>query len=350
MQEKNKIYNIHAKEPTPPQPKPYGWQTPISNSRGQQPKLNISLTCLRRNLRDGATCSTHRRASASLQTRLGNPSQTCFHTKQAARSQRVSRADLPLSVLWHNRQTEACLVLRPKPRNRRSDFEAQITKPKLLVLRPKPRNPPPPWFWGSSKKSTTGFKAKLGETVATGFEAKPMKIVTAGFKGQTARNRRSRFWGQTTRNRHHRFWGQTGENRLSGFEAKPLTNRRHRFWGPNRWETIRVVLRPNHSQTVDLGFKAQPRNPRSSSPCAPCRPHTMPPDLSTAQPPSTQPVRPSPVLCTRSPTPATILIAARHAAPATYTPRDKQTRFSKWNKDKRKTKQTIPDSNSNLAK
>jgi hypothetical protein len=32
-----------------------------------------------------------------------------------------------------------------------------------------------------------------------------------------------------------------------------------------------------------------------------------------------------------------ILIAARHAAPATYTPRDKQTRFSKQNKEKGKT-------------
>jgi hypothetical protein len=131
---------------------------------------------------------------------------------------------------------------------------------------------------------------------------------------------------------------------------QPLTNRRHRFWGPNRWETVQVVLRPNHSQTVNLGFKAQPRNPRSSPPPAPCRPHTAPPDLSTTQPPSTWPVRPSPVLCTRSHTPAAVLIAARHTAPATCTPRDKQTRFSKWKKDKRKTKQSIPDLNSNLAK
>jgi hypothetical protein len=29
MQEKRKIYNIHVKAPTPPQIKPYGWQTPI---------------------------------------------------------------------------------------------------------------------------------------------------------------------------------------------------------------------------------------------------------------------------------------------------------------------------------
>jgi hypothetical protein len=105
-----------------------------------------SSTCLRRNLHDGATCTTHRRASASLQARLGNPSQTCFHVKQATRSRCVSRADLPSSILWRNRQTEACLVLRPKPRNRHGDFEAQISKPELSVLRPKPRNPPPPWF------------------------------------------------------------------------------------------------------------------------------------------------------------------------------------------------------------
>jgi hypothetical protein len=94
-------------------------------------------------------------------------------------------------------------------------------------------------------------------------------------------------------------------------------------------KTIRVVLRSNHSQTVDLGFEAQPRNPRSSSPRARCRPHTAPPDLSIVRPSNTRPVRSSPVLCTKSPTPVTILIAARHAAPATCTSRDKQTRFSK---------------------
>jgi hypothetical protein len=38
-----------------------------------------------------------------------------------------------------------------------------------------------------------------------------------------------------------------------------------------------------------------------------------------------RPVQPSPILCTRSPTPATILVTARHAAPATCTARDKQT-------------------------
>jgi hypothetical protein len=126
----------------------------------------------------------------------------------------MSRADHHPSVLWRNRQTEACLVLRPKPRNRRGDFEAQISKSELPVLSPKPGNPPPPWFWGSTKKPTTGFEAKPWETIATSFEAKPEKTIA------------------------------------TSFEAKPA-------------KTVWVVLRPNHSQTVDLGFEAQPRNPHS---------------------------------------------------------------------------------------
>jgi hypothetical protein len=61
-------------------------------------------------------------------------------------------------------------------------------------------------------------------------------------------------------------------------------------------------------------------------------------------------VRSSSVLCIMSPTPATVLVAAHHAAPATCTPRDKQTRFFERNKDKRKTKQNVPHLNSNLVK
>jgi hypothetical protein len=69
-------------------------------------------------------------------------------------------------------------------------------------------------FESQTKKLTTGFEVKLGETVTTDFEAKTVKTVAAGF------------------------------------ETKLL-------------ETVRVVLRPNHSQTTDLHFKAQPRNPHS---------------------------------------------------------------------------------------
>jgi hypothetical protein len=45
-----------------------------------------------------------------------------------------------------------------------------------------------------------------------------------------------------------------------------------------------------------------------------------------------------------------ILVAARHATPPTCTLRDKQTRFSKRNQDKRKQNEIVPDSNSNNAK
>jgi hypothetical protein len=125
-------------------------------------------------------------------------------------------------------------------------------------------------------------------------------------------NQSYRFWGPNRETRRHQFWGQTWENCPSGFEAKPLINRRPWFWG-------------------------SPENPRSSSPYARCKPHTTPPNLSIAQPLSTRHVRPSPVLCTRSSTPATILVATRHAAPVTCTPQDKQTWFSNETKNKGKT-------------
>jgi hypothetical protein len=60
--------------------------------------IRTFLACIRRNLHDDATCTTRRYASVSLQARLENPSQTCFHAKQAARSRCVSRVDLTLSV------------------------------------------------------------------------------------------------------------------------------------------------------------------------------------------------------------------------------------------------------------
>jgi hypothetical protein len=122
--------------------------------------------------------------------------------------------------LWRNRQTEVRLVLRPKPRNCRGDFEHQITKPELPVLRPKLGNSPAPWFWGSTKKLTAGFEAKPRETVATSFEDKLEKIVAADFESKPL------------------------ETVATCFEAKPA-------------KTIRVVLRPNHSQTVAIGFEAQ---------------------------------------------------------------------------------------------
>jgi hypothetical protein len=60
---------------------------------------------------------------------LGNSTSTCFHVKQSARSRHVLRTVFILpSVSWRNQQIKACLILRHKPRNHPTDFEAQITK------------------------------------------------------------------------------------------------------------------------------------------------------------------------------------------------------------------------------
>jgi hypothetical protein len=48
----------------------------------------------------------------------------------------------------------------------------------------------------------------------------------------------------------------------SSFEAKPIETVTTGFKAKPA-KTVRVVLGPNHSQTVDLSFEAQPRNPRS---------------------------------------------------------------------------------------
>jgi hypothetical protein len=132
-----------------------------------------------------------------------------------------------------------------------------------------------------------------------------------GFKAQTKKPLWW-FWELNYQTEAAGFDAQTRKLDATGFEAKS-------------------------EKTIDLGFEAQPRNLCSSSPRARCRPHTASSDLLIARPSSIWSVRSSPVLYTKSPTPATIPVAARHAASATCTPRDKQTRFSKQNRDKGKT-------------
>jgi hypothetical protein len=111
-----------------------------------------SSSSTRCNLCDDATCTVHRHTSGSFEARLENPRMIFFAPKQAAKSQHVSHTVPFLSVLWCNLQIESRLVLRSKPRNRRGNFEAQITKLKLSVLRPKSKNRWH-WFWGSIKKT-----------------------------------------------------------------------------------------------------------------------------------------------------------------------------------------------------
>jgi hypothetical protein len=167
----------------------------------------------------------------------------------------VSHTDLSPSILWHNQQTEAHLVLRPKPRNHRGDFEAKITKPKLPISRSKPENPPP-WFWGSTKKLTTGFEAKLGETVAISFEAKSEKTVTTGFEGKPPETVATGFEAKPLETIATGFEAIPSETVAAGFEAKPLETVTTGF-ETKPVKTIWVVLRPNNSQTVTIGFEAQ---------------------------------------------------------------------------------------------
>jgi hypothetical protein len=81
-----------------------------------------------------------------------------------------------------------------------------------------------------------------------------------------------------------------------------------------------------------LRLNQETRTPRR--PCGQHRPHTVTPDLLIIRTPSTQPVRLSLILYTMSLIPVMILVADRYATPVTCTPRDKQTWFSKRNKDR----------------
>jgi hypothetical protein len=201
-------------------------------------------------------------------------------------------------------------------------------------LRPKPGNPAPPWVWGSTKKPTTDFEAKPEETVTTGFESKLEKTVVTDFEAKPGGTVATTFEAEPEKTVATGFEAKPEKTVVTDFEAKPektvlVVLRR------NNWQTVPVILMSNHWQTVDFGFDDQLRNPHSSSPRAWCRPHTMSLDFPIVRSLSTRPVRPSPVLCTKFCTPAMILIAAYHVALATYTLRDKQTRFFKWNKEKR---------------
>jgi hypothetical protein len=188
--------------------------------------------------------------------------------------------------------------------------------------------------WGQTGKPKIWWLAS-SRSKPSDLDACPALSSLRRFCGATDKLRHAWFWGSNQEtitvilrpkspNRSCRFWGPNQKTRATGFEVKPE-------------KTVRVVLRSNHSQTIDLVFEAQSRNTYSSSPRARCRPHIASPDLPIIQSPSIRPMRPCPVLCTRSSTPATILGAVCHVTPATCTPRDKQTRFSKWNRDKGKT-------------
>jgi hypothetical protein len=166
-----------------------------------------------------------------------------------------------------------------------------------------------------------------------GFQAQPINHHPLGFVVQTKKPSWW-FWGPNHQTVAADFEAQTGKPSNTSFDAK-LGETVITSFETKPGETVSVVLRPNHWQTTDLGFEAQPRNSRSSFPRARCRPHTPLADLPIVRPLSTRHVWPSPILCTRSPTPTMILIAACHVAPTTCTSQDKQTWFfTRW-KDSR---------------
>jgi hypothetical protein len=153
-----------------------------------------------------------------------------------------------------------------------------------MILTPKSPNRSY-WFWGPNQKTwATDFKAKLGETVATGFEAKPEKTVTTDFEVKPL------------------------TNCPSGFEAKTLINYWPWFWGSTKKLALLIS-----SCTVQITQSI-----------------TRPPDCPTTKYLTCAWL--SPILRTKSPTPIMILVTARHAAPTTCAPWDKETQFSKWNK------------------
>jgi hypothetical protein len=118
------------------------------------------------------------------------------------------------------------LVFWSKPRNRRSDFEAQITKLKLqfwgtnretlhhLGFEAQPRNPPPVLRPNRKKTVATSFEAKLEKTVATGFEAKPAKTVATSFEAKLEKTVATGFEANQ-RKPSEWFWGQTTHKPLS---------------------------------------------------------------------------------------------------------------------------------------
>jgi hypothetical protein len=147
-------------------------------------------------------------------------------------------------------------------------------------LRHKPGNPPPSWFWGSTKKPTVGFEAKPRETVTTSFEAKLEKTVATGFKVKQEKTVASGFETKLLKTIVAGSQPKPSETVAAGFEAKPLETIAAGFeakpletvvadfetkpleivatgFEAKPAKTIWVVLRPNHSQIIAIGFEAR---------------------------------------------------------------------------------------------
>jgi hypothetical protein len=88
-----------------------------------------------------------------------------------------------------------------------------------------------------------------------------------------------------------------------GFEAQ---TKKPSWWfcGPNH-QTTAASFEAQIGKTVNLSLEAEPRNSRSPSSCARCRPHTVSPNISIIQSPSIWPVLGHP----RSSAPSLLILA-----------------------------------------
>jgi hypothetical protein len=75
-------------------------------------------------------------------------------------------------------------------------------------------------------------------------------------------NQSCRFWGPNRKTLHHLDFEAQPRNPITGFEVKPGETVATSFEAKLA-KTVRVVLKPNHPQTINLGFEAQPKNSRS---------------------------------------------------------------------------------------
>jgi hypothetical protein len=178
-----------------------------------------TLTWHRRNLRDAATCTTHRRASANFEV----------NWEILAR----------LSFIWSKPlDLDACPALTSL-----HQFCGTTDKPKVA------------WFCGPNQETIVMILRSKSLNRSCRFWCPNHEIL------------HHLFWGQTGRNRHHRFCGQSGRNhpsgfevkpltkRPSGFEVKPLTNRQPWFWGTTKKLTLLVsscTVQTAHSVTWPL--------------------------------------------------------------------------------------------------
>jgi hypothetical protein len=178
-------------------------------------------------------------------------------------------------------------------------------------------NPSPRWFCHRChvhhpRRASTRLEARLGNLSLTCYKVK--QATRSWHVSNTVFLLPSVLW----RNRQiiaHLILRPKPRNHHGDFVAKS-SNRSYRFWGPNQ-ETHRpyfwgltkkpaLLVSLGMVQTANSVFRPLDRLAIEYPACA----------------------WPSLILCTKSPTPASILITARHAAPVTYTSWDKQTHFS----------------------